>query len=220
MQVSENFGKALQDYVYLIDREYPARGALTLVSDRYGLNGRERSMLYRGIFAPRKAAARKSKIIANLKETSGPLLIDGFNVLVIVASYLQGLPVFLSNDGFVRDAAKGRGDTGASPRLPEAAGLLGDFLEKESRLNPVVYLDQQVPQHPVVAGRFYDIQAVEIRISEKVDRDLISHTHGVICTSDSGIIHRSPLPVFDLAREILEHNFALKIMDLQNLMMK
>lgn len=217
MVFSDSFVRALNDYFYLIERSYPARGSLKLVSDRYGLQGRERSMLYRGIFEPEAAAKRKKRLLADLMEVDAPLMIDGLNVLVIVASYLQGLPVFISNDGMLRDAAKGRKDHSSGPKLPAAVDLLTGYLSQLQDTNPVVYLDQQVPSHGWISTALTKAGVNGVHVSSHTDRELAGQLKGVLCTSDTEIIEHSVLPVFDLACAVLEQSFNPEFINLQEL---
>ncbi len=220
MVFSDSFAGALDDYFYLMERGYPARGSLKLVSDRYGLRGRERSMLYRGIFEPEAAAKRKKRLLADLKEVEATLIIDGFNVLVVVASYLQGLPVFISNDGMLRDAAKNRKDHSSGPKLPAAVDLLADYLSESEFLNPIVYIDQQVPSHGWISGALIKAGVNGVHVSSHTDRELAGQLKGVLCTSDTEIIEHSTLPVFDLASAVLVQNFNPDFINLQKLIPK
>ena len=47
--LNEFFMNACKDYAYLINRNYPERGTLKLVGDRYRLTRDQRTILYRGI---------------------------------------------------------------------------------------------------------------------------------------------------------------------------
>jgi hypothetical protein len=44
----QEFTSACRDYFYLIDKNYPERGSLKIVGDRYRLSGDQRTILYRG----------------------------------------------------------------------------------------------------------------------------------------------------------------------------
>jgi hypothetical protein len=46
--VNESFLPACRGYAYLVNRNYPERGAVKMVGDRYRLTGDQRTVLYRG----------------------------------------------------------------------------------------------------------------------------------------------------------------------------
>ena len=103
--LSEYFIDAVSDYLYLLEKNYPQKLILKIVGDRYQLSGTERSMLYRGIQRTEDCENRKMKICAGLTQNVD-LFIDGYNVIRTIGSYLLGLTVFISMDGYLRDASE------------------------------------------------------------------------------------------------------------------
>ena len=102
---SKGFQEAIVDYTYLIEKNYPRKTILKMVGDRYQLRSAERSMLYRGVCSRDESLNRKNKKLAALPENA-VLHIDGYNVIRTIGSYLSGKQVFISVDGFLRDAAE------------------------------------------------------------------------------------------------------------------
>jgi hypothetical protein len=45
MQFTEHFRKALNDYIFLLEKKYPEKTVLEMVSTRYSLNQPKRSIL-------------------------------------------------------------------------------------------------------------------------------------------------------------------------------
>ncbi len=214
MLIKPHLQAAIHDYMYLIRRDYPSRGVLKLVSDRYHLTGRERSLLYRGLIHPQPAGLRRNRLLPDLSAQS-PLLVDGFNMLITLASYLQGAPVFVATDGLLRDAAHSRGRIDRNPKLMEAAELLNEFIHEHPETGFMLFLDRQVSMHEKIIGQMTDLANVQVLVSEHTDRELTHRLAGIICTSDSEIIDGSPLPVFDLARYILHWKFNAEPVHLQ-----
>jgi len=103
MQIRPEFKTALKDYLFLLEKKYPQKAVLKLVSDKYGLNTYERSMLFRGVVT--KEDIEKRKQLESLPAGQN-LFVDGFNVLRTVASYFLGRPVYIAMDGFLRDASE------------------------------------------------------------------------------------------------------------------
>ena len=60
--------EAAKDLRYLLNRGYRKPTALKLVGDRYGLNRRERLILFRGILPKHEAEAIKSKRLGEVQQ--------------------------------------------------------------------------------------------------------------------------------------------------------
>lgn len=222
MHLSDNFRLALGDYVWLLEKKYPEKSIHELVSTHYALNHFERSMLYRGIAPKGKAIARKSRLITIEQLNNRTLHIDLFNALFTIAAYLRGFPVYLSNDGLLRDASESHDSHEWVDHLEKALVLLLEHIDGLSNHKVVFYLDN--PLH--LSG--YVAKEIEKRSGLfKVETEVISHkspdhlirkaADGVLATSDSTIIDRSDLPVFDLPCYILVKAYEPKFLDLAGL---
>jgi hypothetical protein len=215
MKLSPKFKDAAEDYLFLLKRGYSAGKILPLVSSRYQLSGTERSMLYRGIFLHDTKTARLKMLVS---VPVNPLHIDGFNVLITIASYLQGLPVFIACDGFLRDAAYLRGKIQSITTFEPAIDLLIQNLQHIEGEH-TIYLDQEVALHKKIdallakRGIKKDTQP-NLVILENVDKKLISVENGSVCTSDTEIIEKTSCVVFDLARHVISDRFNPDLFDL------
>ena len=92
---------AANEYLWLLSRGYPQKSSLKMVGDKFGLTRDMRQVLYRGISAEEKAKARRQRI--GSVSPGEVVLIDTYNVLFTVNNYLLGSPLFISNDGLLRD---------------------------------------------------------------------------------------------------------------------
>lgn len=215
MNLSHDFKQAMEDYTLLLEKKYPRKTILELVSTRYNLNHFERSILYRGISPSGKAAARREKLAGPEAAAGQPIHIDLFNGLFTVAAYLRGFPVYLSNDGLLRDASESHGDAEWMPHLARALDLLPPFLEKEGPSTVFIYIDNPLEYQRQVVEQTHEHCSKcsldhEIILHDSPDHLLEKATRGVLASSDSTIIDRSPLPVLDLPRAVLEHHFEPK----------
>jgi len=220
--VTEPFRRAVSDYFFLVERSYARGSGLKLVGDRYQLNSEQRSMLYRGINGSKETARRSSKLIDAV--TSLPLHVDGLNVLYTVMNYLYGRVLFVSTDGFLRDAAElhGGGDTQLPKRrdfMRNAIALLLSWLSDQAPSEVVVYLDEPVSMSGELAALLRDeLTASNINGTAKTvqsaDFELKRVTEAVIATSDSTIIDACLCRVCDVARQILAERFAPDFVDL------
>lgn len=219
MEFSNNFKKAIKDYLYLLERGYPQRGFLQLVGDRHSLNSMERTIIYRGLTTRKKSAARTSKLISTGELQGKTLFIDGYNVIVRVAAYLQGLPVFISLDNFLRDASEMRGKLQLNRFLEPSIRLIVRYIKTLPVSEKIFYLDKNISINKIstniIKSELSDI--IRIVIHEKVDKKLSAIKDGVIATADSEIIDNSELRFFDLARKTIEFFYTPNFIDLQEL---
>jgi len=212
MWLTDKFLLALQDYFYLADRDYPERGFLKLIGDRYGLSEFQRTILYRGVTSKKTAENRYSKLISPDKIRGEELWIDGFNVLLTISSYLQGSPVFIAMDGFLRDASHFRGRFPKSDLIVRSFQLLIKTLLTCIPGSICIYLDENAKTFTDMDVLFGENNLIndlnlEIIFCSKVDNVLVKKNVGLICTSDTGIIDAGNCKIVDLARLTLLQHF-------------
>jgi hypothetical protein len=220
---SEDFPNAVKDYESFLSKNYPQKTVLKLVGDRYKLTGTERAMLYRGITTQDKAEMRHGKLIEESELKNETLHIDAFNQLLTIGSYLHGRVVFISNDGFLRDASAAHGKA-IETLLPfRAVEIVIGYVAKTEISGVKLYFDSQVTGFEIFCEKLEKslpdfVLQPEIIVSANVDKNLINQTEGIICSSDSIIIELTQLKVFDLAKATLEYNFWPKFFDLNALL--
>ncbi len=61
---------------------------------------------------------------------------------------------------------------------------------------------------------------MDVIISDKVDQELKNISSGIIATSDSQIIEKSKVNIFDLAYNTLKYHFNPKITNLKTLLLQ
>ena len=212
-----SFREAIQDYRHLKNRGYPDRAALKLVGDRWRLAGLERNCLFRAVFADADCRARQGKLVQPGSVRGQPLGVDWYNVLITVESYLKGFPVFLADDGVLRDSSGVHGSyrpgavtEAAQQRILESVARLGP-----SRLE--LFLDSPISFSGHAAEGLRRSAAlppscpVEVTVSPSADYPLKSFP-GVVATSDSSIIDRGTVSrVLDLARFVLEEGYGARL---------
>jgi hypothetical protein len=209
MKTSTNFQLAANDYLLFLDRGYPQKSILKLVGDRYKLSGVERSMLYRGIAKTEENIQRRDKIFTG-SLSGGRLIVDAFNQLITVASYLNGSMVFISTDGFLRDASEIHGKLFRKDLLQKSLGLAFGFLNFSKPASVEFVVDQQLSKHQMIIESIgiLNVSSVikcSVEPTDKADNHLFRAKSGLIATSDSQIINKTDLKVFDLARFTLKH---------------
>ena len=215
--ITPEFSQAVRDYSLLLEKQYPRKQVLKLVGDRYMLDKPQRTMLNRGIFLSRDVESRRSKRAASIRGRA--LHIDTFNVLFSIANYLLGRLVFISNDGFVRDAGETYDKMQTHEKFYEAAGLVIQYLEKADLSDTHFYIDKPVTKSARVKEQLdnllghSDMNGKTV-LCDKPDNELIKLTEGVICTSDSEIMDQTQCQLSDIPYEVLREKFDLDIADL------
>jgi hypothetical protein len=219
MLLSNKFKSAAADYLFLLQKNYPKSAILKLIGDRYQLTGQERSMLFRGIHTIAQSKLRKEKQVL-VPKTSENYCIDGYNVIRTIGSYLLGKPLFISIDGYLRDASEMHRTTLKARILNQTLVLIFDYLSKARVKEVIIYLDQPLSKSGELAS------AINKRLSEtgitglastvfSPDHHLKHFTQGIICTSDSAIIDSCRVNVFDLAKAVLDENFKPNYINLE-----
>jgi hypothetical protein len=212
MNFSEQFYQALEDYMLLLNKSYPQKTILELVGTRYSLNHFERSMLYRGITEKEKAKQRNKKVTKHQKLKGQVLHIDLFNALFTIAAYLRGFPVYLANDGILRDASESHGCSDWIDHLEQGLSLTMEFTKNEQPEKMLFYIDNPLEYCRKVVEKIHDhCQEAgidhEIILHDSPDHLLEKAKTGILASSDSTIIDRTQLPVLDLPRAVLEFHF-------------
>jgi hypothetical protein len=215
--ITPEFKQAIQDYSLLLGKQYPRKQILKLIGDRYLLDKSHRIMLSRGIFLFRDVEIRRSKRVASLAGRT--LHVDTYNVLFSIANYLLGRMVFISNDGFIRDAGQAYDKLQTHEKFHEAIRLVMEYLSQEGPSVVNFYIDKPVTNSTLLADRLsehivqlpFDGQVV---LCKKPDNELVKLTDGVICTSDSVIMDETPCLLADIPYGVLNSKFDLEIADL------
>lgn len=219
---TKNFRQGVLDYFYLLDRNYPQKGTLKLVGDRYKLTGDQRTVLYRGISRGSYSNARKKRITKNIENKI--LIIDGYNVLFTILNYRLGKPLFIGNDGILRDAGSLHGKLRNEDIFHECITLLLNYLIPENPQFLNIFLDSPVSHS---ANHKYAIEKAladfslngSCKLVKSPDFEIKRSSEGIICTSDTVIINKTKNLIVDLPRSVLEKNFKctfLKIEDILN----
>ena len=236
--MTEALDRAVNDYRWMLDRGYPDQGAIKLVGDRYRLTSVERAVLLRGVFGA--VVSRRRSLRLWLPSTSGAadttppptdrssqdcLWVDGHNVLFTIWNCLAGRPMVRATDGFIRDIGGTRSRLPHDARFTRVARVLVEHLRPLPFLRVVVLLDAPLPwsrehaaelellwraRHGTVRER-----DLETRVIDSVDAEVARVTDGLIATSDTGIIDRCAVQVFDLGGFVVSRAFAPNLLDVQ-----
>ena len=202
--------QAAEEYLWILSKGYPQNSALKLVGDKFMLARTMRQVLYRGVISTKRAQTRLGKIGVVGKDDL--VLIDTYNVLFTVNNYLLGSPLFISNDGMLRDAGEMRGRIIDKPQFSRSISMMLEVLQMWPAATYIHYLDEPVSH----SGRLSielckDMAQMGIEgdafTVKSPDQVLKEEKSDAICTSDGEIIDHYQGRVIDLPRFLLQHYF-------------
>jgi hypothetical protein len=204
-----NLSKAAADFRYLLARGYPRQEALTLVGNRYSLAHAARQLLHRGVFAPKVAAARRTKLRLLRALPGLPLALDGHNILITLECARRGIPLVAADDGWIRDIGQVSRAFKVSPTTNQVLALLGDYLARHQAGPLQVFFDAPLSFSGELARRTEAAWAalglmVQAQAVPVPERELAGF-QGAIATSDTALIDAHD-PVVDLAGEIIRQH--------------
>jgi len=209
------FREAVADYRFLLDRNYPVTASLKLVGDRYRLDKNERMILFRGVLDSAASHQNGKRLLQDLPE-GADLSVDGYNILFTIINYLRGAPVFVSTDGFVRDAGGAHGRISDEAQFQETISVMTSALAVLKPLHVEFFLDAPVSgsyrhAEQIRAAMQSARLSSQVEVAKSADQCLISSASAILATSDSAILARAGKPVFDLARHVLESRYGAKL---------
>ena len=199
--------KALKEARYLIDRGYPKDSAVRFVSNHHRLPEADRFILMRVIVKSDVAWIRRQKALGLEDLKNHAIFVDGYNVLITTESLIGGYPVYLCDDGFLRDTRGLYRSYKTSPLTVPALTWILELLFKAQPARTEVLLDQQMSLSGELAERIRRMMDQEslpgtARTARDVDHQLKAAEKTVL-TSDGNVIDSVDL-VCDLPSEVAE----------------
>lgn len=193
----------VHDLRFLLDRGYNRGSAIKIVADKYRLAKKERNFLLRAIFSKKEAGEHKKRLTTNVRGKD--IIVDGYNVLITVESFLDGKELFISDDGLVRDVSATFGNYRISSATPRAIERVLKAIFALNVKSATFIFDSQVS----FSGRLCKMireKMEEMGIegdaltSENADYTIIK-SEKIVCTSDRAIIKKAE-KVLDLAGNV------------------
>lgn len=196
---------AAQEVRFLVDRGYPKEPAVRFVSDHRRLPEKDRFVLMRVVIPAEQAGFRKKKIL-QLRDLRGrAVIVDGYNVLIATESILACRPVYLCDDGLLRDTQGIFRSYRSSELTGPALSAVFDLLATASPACADVLLDQQISMSGRLAQRIRETMAEcglpgKVETAKNVDFQLKS-SGKIVATSDGNVVDAA-LAVVDIPAEI------------------
>jgi hypothetical protein len=210
---------AIQDLRYLLNRGYPRSSAVKFVGDRYLLNKPQRLLLYRGVFPDEIANMRRSKLVGSERVSGSRLSIDGFNVLWTVSSAMRGDPVYICDDGLIRDLSGIHGSV-EGRQVSEPLEIIVSTVSSLRPREVLFFFDKSISRSGEIAGearRLISHYQLTGNATTVPSPDHAVLTSGeIIATSDSVVADKAA-SLFDLAGYIIKTRLNVKPLPIEEL---
>jgi hypothetical protein len=201
--------RAAEEARYLVNRGYPKDSAIRFVSDHHRLPEDHRFVLARVVVAADIAVTRQAKAQSMEALRANEVFVDGYNVLITTESFLAGCPVYLCDDGFLRDT-RGIFSSYKISRFTDPA--ICEILDLLARAEPAyveVLLDQQMSRSGELAELVRGMMAERCLpgtawTARNVDH-LLKVSEAVVATSDGNVIDAAKR-ICDLPQEIAKNH--------------
>lgn len=144
--------QAVADLSWLLSRGYAWKSGLKLVGDRYALTERQRTAVWRSACSDEALAGRRRRE-QPLESLSGPLAVDGYNLLITVESALGNGVILVGRDGCYRDLASLHGTYRKVEETVPALVRIGQYLASQGILRADWHFDRPVSN----SGRLRDL---------------------------------------------------------------
>jgi len=212
--------QALEDLYYLLSRNYPLKASLALAGNRYQLVKRQLQALQGMACSESERSIRKEKEVQAAAVKDQTILLDGFNILILVETALSGGFVFEGLDGCYRDISSVHGNYRTVENTEEALRIIGTTLQQLQVYKVIWVFDAPVSNSGKLKATCYELAGKyqfpwEIRLENDPDKYLIN-TRSLLCSSDAWVLNECRL-WFNLGAFIINNSPGIKLFSLNNL---
>ncbi len=188
--------EAAKDYRYLLDRGYPQKAALNLVTSRYTLTSEERSALMRCVHRSVDAVSTASKLVSPIEVRGSSIVVDGYNTLLTILTALEGGPLFLCDDCVVRDVRSSYTKGITAESLVKSLEALTVTLISLQPSHAFIILDKNVShsaEHASIIRRALLSRGISsaVELRQRADLGVLEHSAEVVSSSDYVILARA-----------------------------
>ncbi len=211
-KMQQKLREAAIDMCYLLSRGFAEKSSLQLIGNRYLLNVRQQKAL-RGMSASeQQIEIRKRRALKSLQLKDKTIVIDGFNLLILLESALSGAYIFKGLDNYFRDVSGVHGSYKRVQKTEEALTLIGNELKALGVSSIIWYFDAPVSNSGRLKTKLREVAEVhnyiwEISLVNNPDV-VLADSEFVVVSSDAWILDRAKYN-FNLVEYLIEKN-ALK----------
>lgn len=186
------FEEATADLSYLLSRGYGAKSSTQLVGNRYRMNSRQQQALIRMTASEQAIIERKRKMVESEKLVNETVLIDGFNVLILLENAFSGAYVFKCQDETYRDISSVHGSYKRVVQTEKAIIEVGKTLQKLQIKKAIWYFDAPVSNSGRLKVMLYEMAEKhgfnwEINLVNNPDI-ILAKSENIVITSDAWIL--------------------------------
>ncbi|MFY0674076.1 MAG: DUF434 domain-containing protein [Bacteroidia bacterium] len=195
---------AVADLSFLLERHYAEKSALQLVGNRYKLNVRQQKAVQGMSASNSDLQIRKSKELKNIQGKT--IVIDGFNLIIILESALSEAYIFKGLDGCYRDLSCVHGTYKKVKHTHKGLIMAGNTFTRLGVKEIIWYLDQPISNSGRLKMLLLEIADLnnynwQVELVFNPDKVLAKSEH-VVVSSDAWILNEAK-QWFNLAPEIL-----------------
>ena len=186
------------DLIFLLDRDYPKKSALTFVANHYNLNKKFRNILNRAALPKMTVKRVQSNLVRDPVLLKGrDFHIDTYNQLITFFSLVNHDPVIICRDGVLRDIFS---SIHSKNDLEINRELLSHYFVTLSKLKPGnlhFYFDRQ-RSHSKNHARFFSALLQEFdllgvcEVHKAVDWSLKKQTKALVFSHDTAVLAVAP----------------------------
>lgn len=214
-EAQEKLQHALEDLYYLLGRDYPIKASLALAGNRYQLVKRQLQALQGMACSANELGIRKNTELSPDALKGETILLDGFNVLIILETALSGGFVFEGLDGCYRDISSVHGSYRTVETTEQALILIGKTLQQLQLQKVIWVFDAPVSNSGKLKSACYEIAGKHnfpwvILLENAPDKYLIENS-GLICSSDGWVLNECK-SWFNLGAYIINQLPAIKLL--------
>lgn len=186
------FKEAIKDMFYLLSRGYGEKSSLQLVGNKYRLNVRQQQAIQGMSASQQQIERRQCHEVAFEDLNTETIIIDGFNLLIILESALSDAYLFKGLDGAYRDLSGVHGTYKRVQHTENAIHLVGDTLKGHT----VIWVfDQPVSNSgrlKTMLRQIADLQGYQwdIILDNNPDQ-LLAESNHIVVSSDAWILDRA-----------------------------
>ncbi len=188
--------EAARDLRYLLKRGYVRERILDIVVERYRLDKKARSALYRCIHPPKMAEDIRSRFTLRCKE----LAVDLLNSLITILAMIEGDYVFVCDDCLVRDVRGSKIRSSDRPFVDKALHILVETIDYCKPQEVIVVCERQISYSALYAKKacnlIENILDAKCRaiVLDKVDKFLIDacSDQRVVSSTDMVVLRECP----------------------------
>ncbi len=148
--------EACKDMNYLLSRGFAEKSSVQLVGNRYRLNARQQQVLQGMSASQEQIEDRLTTEVQEHNLQGERMIIDGFNLLIILESALSGAYVFKGLDNCYRDIAGVHGTYKRVNQTQDVIKMIGDYLKEHGVQDVIWILDKPVSNSGRLKGILYE----------------------------------------------------------------